>query len=283
MGLSVVQTIDILVNVMIIFFLMKTIIDPREFYFNSVLRPVDVLTEPVLSKLRKKIRPTRFGFDYTPILAILGLLILRVVSYWGLTDLGYAGAITQSVQILIVFLLRFFAFGVFVLLMIPSYMRNPLSSFLRQVVKPFEKPFSGKAGGSKSSTLIGALVLALFIGTILFTGMRSVQAESSLSYLVTWQSWLVSLLQLLIAVIGVYKFIIVLLIVAVIFSWVGAEIRNPVINLVFVLTEPLLMPIRRFMPPAGGLDLSPWIACIFVGVAGRLLTGLLIQLLRVVA
>lgn len=55
-----------------------------------------------------------------------------------------------------------------------------------------------------------------------------------------------------------------LIIAAVILSWVGAQLRHPVIPLVYQLTEPLLRPIRRVIPPIAGFDLSPIFALIAI-------------------
>ncbi len=61
------------------------------------------------------------------------------------------------------------------------------------------------------------------------------------------------------------------LVVGAVLSWLIAfnvvNSYNPVVRTVngflFRLTEPLLRPLRRFIPPAGGLDLSP-LALIFI-------------------
>jgi len=53
-----------------------------------------------------------------------------------------------------------------------------------------------------------------------------------------------------------------LIIAAVILSWVGGQMRHPVIPLVFQLTEPVMRPIRRVIPPIAGMDLSPVFALI---------------------
>lgn len=54
----------------------------------------------------------------------------------------------------------------------------------------------------------------------------------------------------------------VLIIVSVILSWVGQGFRHPIVPLIFQLTEPVLAPIRRVLPPLGGFDLSPLVAII---------------------
>jgi YggT family protein len=43
------------------------------------------------------------------------------------------------------------------------------------------------------------------------------------------------------------------------------------------MTEPLLRPIRRFMPDFGGLDFSPMVLIILAVIARKLLAGLALQ------
>lgn len=53
-----------------------------------------------------------------------------------------------------------------------------------------------------------------------------------------------------------------LIIANVIISWVASAARHPVIPLVYQLTEPVLRPFRRLIPPIAGIDLSPVFALI---------------------
>lgn len=55
---------------------------------------------------------------------------------------------------------------------------------------------------------------------------------------------------------ALYAFIIVIL-VRVAFSWVSPYPSNSVHRLAFQLTEPILAPVRRLLPPVSGMDLSP--------------------------
>ncbi|MFU8833194.1 MAG: YggT family protein [Wenzhouxiangella sp.] len=54
----------------------------------------------------------------------------------------------------------------------------------------------------------------------------------------------------------------VLILAGVILSWVGQNFRHPIVPLIFQLTDPVLAPIRRILPPLGGFDLSPLVAII---------------------
>ncbi len=46
----------------------------------------------------------------------------------------------------------------------------------------------------------------------------------------------------------------------VIFSWIGFNPDNPIYGVVHEITEPILAPIRRYMPRIGMIDLSPMVA-----------------------
>jgi YggT family protein len=59
-----------------------------------------------------------------------------------------------------------------------------------------------------------------------------------------------------ILIVALYVFIIVLF-VRVAFSWVSPFPTNPVSRFAFTVTEPVLAPVRRWVPPVSGIDLSP--------------------------
>ncbi len=55
---------------------------------------------------------------------------------------------------------------------------------------------------------------------------------------------------------ALYAFIIVM-IVRVLFSWTNPRPTNAVSRFAFQVTEPVLAPVRRWLPPVSGIDLSP--------------------------
>lgn len=74
---------------------------------------------------------------------------------------------------------------------------------------------------------------------------------------------------LIATLIDLYSFVIV---AAVIVSWIPLDPRHPVAAVVSGLTEPVLAPIRRALPPMGGLDLSPMVLLIALQVVRSLLS-----------
>jgi YggT family protein len=73
---------------------------------------------------------------------------------------------------------------------------------------------------------------------------------------------------------------IIVLLARVVLSWVQVDPRNPIVNLINQLTEPLLAPIRRRLPQSGGIDFSPLVAFVVVLIAEQVVLLLLRSLLR---
>ena len=62
-----------------------------------------------------------------------------------------------------------------------------------------------------------------------------------------------------------------ILIIRVVLSWMNPNPYNPIVRILYMLTEPILGPIRRALPPMGGLDLSPLVVLVAISVILRFL------------
>lgn len=79
---------------------------------------------------------------------------------------------------------------------------------------------------------------------------------------------MISLFGLVHEVLDIYM---IALFIVVILSWVAPFSRSPGAVLVHQLTEPLLRPVRKILPPLGGFDFSVMVVLLLVYVLGRLL------------
>ena len=72
-----------------------------------------------------------------------------------------------------------------------------------------------------------------------------------------------SLLQLVLGVLELYTWI---LIIRALLSWVSPDPRNPLVQILVRLTEPVQGPLRKLAPPhkLGGLDISPMLAILLI-------------------
>lgn len=74
---------------------------------------------------------------------------------------------------------------------------------------------------------------------------------------------------------GLYSWVII---AAALITWVSPDPRNPVVRFLRQVTEPVLAPVRRLLPPwkTGGLDFSPLIVILAIQFVERvILPGLL--------
>ncbi len=68
------------------------------------------------------------------------------------------------------------------------------------------------------------------------------------------------------------------IIAAALISWVSPDPRNPVVVFLRQVTEPVLGPIRRMLPPwkTAGLDFSPLIVLVAIQFVERVILPLLV-------
>lgn len=68
---------------------------------------------------------------------------------------------------------------------------------------------------------------------------------------------------LLAQIIDLYSLVVL---AAVVLSWIRVDPRHPLAMVVHSLTDPVLAPIRRALPPIGGLDFSPMVLLLVLQV-----------------
>jgi YggT family protein len=61
----------------------------------------------------------------------------------------------------------------------------------------------------------------------------------------------------------------------VLFSWINADRHNTLVRLVYQVTEPILAPLRRYIPPFGDLDITPMVALVILELLRRILIALI--------
>jgi len=65
-----------------------------------------------------------------------------------------------------------------------------------------------------------------------------------------------------------------LLIARVVLSWTNPMGGGGLVAFIYQATEPILAPIRRILPPTGGIDWSPLIALLILGALLRFVTNI---------
>jgi YggT family protein len=68
-------------------------------------------------------------------------------------------------------------------------------------------------------------------------------------------------------------------IAAALISWVSPDPRNPIVQFLYRVTEPILRPFRKILPPrrTGGIDFSPLLVILLIYFIKILLARLLLS------
>ena len=75
---------------------------------------------------------------------------------------------------------------------------------------------------------------------------------------------------------AVLQMLTLLIFVSVAISWLSADPRNPIVNFIHMVTEPIYRPIRRYTSRIGGpIDFAPMAALLIIMFLGEVIPGLL--------
>lgn len=147
---------------------------------------------------------------------------------------------------------------------------NPVSQFLVRATNPplklLRRFIPGFGGIDISSIILAWALKAAELGLVILLSGASVNALGPFLWAIP------ELVELLI---NIFLFAIL---IQVILSWINPGAYNPVSALLYSLTDPVMRPARRILPPISGLDLSPML--VMIGLV--LLKMLLLPPLRVI-
>lgn len=160
---------------------------------------------------------------------------------------------TISDLYLLTFLLRF------VLQWVRADFYNPISQFVLKATNPLVLPVRRVLPGTGSIDV--PTLAVLFVLELAATWLLLGLAGASVSVFALLQ---LTLLRLIALTLWFYS---IAILVYVILSWVAQAQYSPVAALLADVVNPLLRPVRRVIPPLGGLDLTPLIVIILIQAA----------------
>ena len=153
-------------------------------------------------------------------------------------------------------------FGLYIALVVIRFMLqwaradfyNPVSQFVVKltspVLRPLRKVIPGYRGLDTASIVLAWLLKAVELAILsLLLGL----GRNPLAAL----AWAIPALVGLI--ISIFLFAVL---IRVILSWVNPDPYNPAVDLLTRLTDPIMRPAQRLIPPISGIDLSPMVVMI---------------------
>ena len=177
--------------------------------------------------------------------------------------MGQVGSALAQIFNTIAGLYLLFVVARFLLQLAKADFYNPISQAVFRATDPVVRIFRSFIPGYKGidfSSLILAFIvqfIAISVTILLYGG-----AIPSVGFIITW------------SFIGVLNFIILFyyyaLIASIIMSFVmmfsGNMNPHPILLLVWQITEPIMAPFRKVIPPMGGLDFSPIFIFLIIGL-----------------
>ena len=177
--------------------------------------------------------------------------------------MGQVGSALAQIFNTIAGLYLLFVVARFLLQLAKADFYNPISQAVFRATDPVVRIFRSFIPGYKvidfSSLILAFIVqfIAISVTILLYGG-----AIPSVGFIITW------------SFIGVLNFIILFyyyaLIASIVMSFVmmfsGNMNPHPILLLVWQITEPIMAPFRRVIPPMGGLDFSPIFIFLIIGL-----------------
>lgn len=137
--------------------------------------------------------------------------------------------------------------------------RNPVSQGILRFTSPLVIPVRRllpSIGRLDTATVVIAFVIQ-FLTVVLLLGIANRSAGPL-------EIAIVSIIELATLSLNLFFFIVL---IRVILSWVAPTNYNPMTVLLVTVSDPILRPFRRMIPPIGGLDVSPIFALVLLQAA----------------
>lgn len=148
---------------------------------------------------------------------------------------------------------------------------NAIARFCRSTVDPFITPIERKvvrAGGTPASAPLWALVAVVVGGILLLTFIDFIRLQVARS-IVASQGGSAGIYHLLVS--WTFTILKIALVVRVISSWLPISPFSRWVRWSYLLSEPILAPMRRIVPNLGGLDITPILAYFLLNLVQSLL------------
>ncbi|MGB5332538.1 MAG: YggT family protein [Woeseiaceae bacterium] len=144
--------------------------------------------------------------------------------------------------------------------------RNPLAQGILRFTSPLVVPVRRivpSFGRLDSATVLVAFVIQYLTVLLLLLIMGRTAGIAAIA--------LTALVKLIVLSINLFVYAIF---IRIILSWISQGGYNPATAIITTLTEPVLRPFRRLIPPMGGFDISPIFAIILLLAATIVVNGL---------
>ncbi|ADD68130.1 protein of unknown function YGGT [Denitrovibrio acetiphilus DSM 12809] len=242
----------------------------QELYFNPLGKLVAKMTDPVLEKAFKL---TKKGADnILPIFLVLAVLLDGLVIFM-LTGYGIIIALLAGLADILTFLMLFYIVSTILGGFAGNASMTHYAMFFKRIasfwVKLTRTFFPIKSNG----IILPAVIIIFAFFTLAIAGVN-IGYQTVTSGINPVASIMSAARSNLLSVAGLLDIFVWLVIIRALMSWVSPDPRNPVVQIIHSLTEPVMEPFRKIIPTIGAIDISPMVLIFVVYFLKTLLVRL---------
>ncbi len=175
----------------------------------------------------------------------------------------------QAIVFIINTLTQLYLFVLLLRLLLPylgADFRNPIAQAILKLTSPLVIPLRRlipPIGRIDTATIVVAFAIQYLLIFVLLLILGSSATIAAIA--------VTSAVNLVLLTVRLFIFAIF---IRVILSWIAPQGHNPALAIIYTLTDRVLRPFQRVIPPMGGLDLSPLFAIILLMALTIIIAGL---------
>ena len=254
-----VSILVLVIDIYIILLFVRLFLSEYERY-DTVLDMVFQATDPVVVPLTASLRSQ--ATQLVPLLVIAVLLLLKGV---------LVGSIPGALQGFLSTLLRIYVLTIIITAAFREAYLNPIVSFGQRMVRPV-RHMARYLSPHPTTIDVLSVGLLVMLHTVALLVLYNLAGRSGDDLLLAKGAFIYSLG----LIVDLTWFFVLVLFLYVILSWFSPDPHNPLVQLLTTIAIPILEPLRRVIPPIGGIiDLSPIIAMFVLQIVNSILHGFL--------
>ena len=253
--------ISLAVKFLIGVILLHSTMTQQELHFNPLGKLVASITNPIYMNILKMTKKR------TDTLAPVFILIL-IVFYALLLTLFGAGNILwsffYSLTDILRFLLLFYLIAVLVGSTVNRFGNTAYSTFFYRLALPWVKMTRSVVNLPGNAVIVPTIIVLFVIFIAVMTALQiglGLIASSAVNPVVAIKGAAAASITVLIQLVTMFTW---LIIIRALMSWVSPDPRNGVVQFVTAMTDPVIEPFRRVIPPLGFIDISPIILLVLL-------------------
>ena len=255
----IVSLLVLVIDIYIVLLFVRLFLSEYERY-DAVLDMVFQATDPIVVPLATSLRSR--AVQLVPLLVIAVLLLLKGI---------IVGSIPIALQGFLSTLLRIYVLTIIVTAAFREAYLNPIVSFGQRMVRPV-RDMARYVSPHPTTVDVLSVGILVILHTIALLVLGSIEGEGGTDLLLAKRAFIYSLG----LIVDLTWFFVLVLFLYVILSWFSPDPHNPLVQLLTTIAIPILEPLRRVIPPIGGvIDISPIIAMFALQIVNSILHGLL--------